>query len=130
MKKNGFVWMGWLFLMMALAACATVPDKQVKKESEAYRRVGEAYLLGDFADRQRVFLTQQIERPLQPAMLEILGWRHIHDLFAIMGKTCFAQTTALRHQLDGPRLAHFDGIGKRELLERHGYRSTWLNTGQ
>ncbi|MGD2186665.1 MAG: tetratricopeptide repeat protein [Desulfobacterales bacterium] len=44
MKRNGLVYIGWFFLIVVLAACATTTAEQNKKESEAYRRVGEAYL--------------------------------------------------------------------------------------
>lgn len=44
MKKNGLIYFGLFVLMLVLAACATTSDQQRKKESNAYRRVGEAYL--------------------------------------------------------------------------------------
>ena len=44
MKKNGLFYIGWFVVMLVLVACATTTNKQSKKESEAYRRVGEAYL--------------------------------------------------------------------------------------
>jgi tetratricopeptide (TPR) repeat protein len=44
MKKNGLIYFGWFVLMLVLVACATTTKEQSKKESEAYRRVGEAYL--------------------------------------------------------------------------------------
>ena len=44
MKRNGLICIGWFFLMFVLAACATMTNEKSKKESEAYRRLGEAYL--------------------------------------------------------------------------------------
>jgi Tfp pilus assembly protein PilF len=44
MKKNGLIYIGLFVLMLVVAACATTTSQQRKKESEAYRRVGEAYL--------------------------------------------------------------------------------------
>lgn len=44
MKRSGLIYIGWFFLMFALAACATTTDEKSKKTSKAYRRVGEAYL--------------------------------------------------------------------------------------
>ncbi len=44
MKRNGLICIGWFFLMFALAACATMTNEKSKKASEAYRRLGEAYL--------------------------------------------------------------------------------------
>lgn len=44
MKRNGLIYIGWFFLIGFMAACATTTAEQSKKESEAYRRVGEVYL--------------------------------------------------------------------------------------
>lgn len=44
MKRNWLICIGWFFLMFVLAACATTTNEKSKKESQAYRRVGEAYL--------------------------------------------------------------------------------------
>lgn len=44
MKKTWLIRTGWFVLVFVLAACATVNDKQSKKEGAVYRRVGEAYL--------------------------------------------------------------------------------------
>ena len=44
MKRKGLIYIGWFFLILVLAACTTTTDVQRKKESEAYRRLGEAYL--------------------------------------------------------------------------------------
>ena len=44
MKRIGLICTSGFVLMLVLAACATMNAEQSKKESEAYRRVGEAYL--------------------------------------------------------------------------------------
>jgi len=44
MKRNWLICIGWFFLMFVLAACAATTNARIKKESQAYRRVGEAYL--------------------------------------------------------------------------------------
>lgn len=44
MKRKWFNKIGWLFLIFVLAACATTSLEKSKKESYAYRRLGEAYL--------------------------------------------------------------------------------------
>ena len=44
MKRNGLICIGLFVFAFALAACATTTNEQRKKESEAYRRIGEAYL--------------------------------------------------------------------------------------
>ncbi len=44
MKRNGLICIGWFFLIFVLAACATTTTEKSKRDSETYRRVGEAYL--------------------------------------------------------------------------------------
>ena len=44
MKKIGLICTSGLVLMLVLASCTTVNDEVRKKEGEAYRRVGEAYM--------------------------------------------------------------------------------------
>ena len=44
MKRIWLICTSGFVLMLVLAACATMNDEQRKKEAEAYRRVGEAYL--------------------------------------------------------------------------------------
>jgi len=56
MKRNGLIYIGWFVLIVVLAACATTSDKQKKRESDAYRRVGEAYLQqGNLATAMKEF---------------------------------------------------------------------------
>ena len=50
MKRNILIWIGCIFLIMAMASCASQNKETKKKEASAYRRVGEAYLQqGNFA---------------------------------------------------------------------------------
>ena len=44
MNRKGLNYIGWFLLVLVLVACATTTNEQRKKESEAYRRLGEAYL--------------------------------------------------------------------------------------
>jgi type IV pilus assembly protein PilF len=56
MNRNGIVRIGWMILMVALAACATSTSEMNKKQAEATRRVGEAHLQqGNFAAAMREF---------------------------------------------------------------------------
>ena len=44
MNKNSLIYFGWFLILLVLVACATTTNEQSKKESYAYRRLGEAYL--------------------------------------------------------------------------------------
>lgn len=56
MKKNRLIYIGWILLMLVLVACATTGNEKSKKKSQAYRRVGEAYLQqGQFALAMKEF---------------------------------------------------------------------------
>ena len=64
MKKNGIIYIGCLFLILAMAACATTTNEQRRKESYAYRRLGEAYLQqGKLAQAMKEFQKAEAKYP-------------------------------------------------------------------
>ena len=64
MKSIWKIGIGCLALMVAFASCATLPDAQNKKEAEAYRRVGEAFLQqGDFKAGLKELLKAEAKYP-------------------------------------------------------------------
>ncbi len=65
MKQKLFIWLGCVVLMTAVAACATITnDATKKKEAEAGRRLGEAYLQqGNFAAAFNEFQKAEKKNP-------------------------------------------------------------------
>ena len=64
MKRIWLICTGGFVLMLVLAACATMNDEQRKKEAEAYRRVGEAYLQqGNLASAMKELKKAEAEYP-------------------------------------------------------------------
>jgi type IV pilus assembly protein PilF len=79
MKRKGLIYIGWFFLMFVLAACATMTDEKSKKESEAYRRVGEAYLQqGKLALAMKEFKKAEAKYPNDHLLQYDLGLVYLH----------------------------------------------------
>ena len=64
MKQNLLVWLGFMVLMSAVAACATTNAETKRKEAEVTRRLGEAYLQqGNFAGALKEFKEAEQKNP-------------------------------------------------------------------
>jgi Tfp pilus assembly protein PilF len=64
--------------MFVMAACATMTDEKSKKEAEAYRRVGEAYMQqGNFARAMREFNKAEAKNPNDHLLQYDLGFLYL-----------------------------------------------------
>jgi tetratricopeptide (TPR) repeat protein len=74
MKSNGLIWAGCGVLLFFVAACATTTDEKSKKESKAYRSLGEAYMQqGKFALAMREFNKAEAKNPNDHILQQDLG---------------------------------------------------------
>jgi Tfp pilus assembly protein PilF len=74
MKNNWLIWAGCSVLIFLMAACATTTDEKNKKESQAYRSLGEAYLQqGKFALAMREFNKAEAKNPNDHILQQDLG---------------------------------------------------------
>jgi Tfp pilus assembly protein PilF len=80
MKRNWFICIGWFFLMFVLAACATMTNEKSKKESQAYRRLGEAYLQqGNLALAMKEFKKAEAKYADDYLLQYDLGFLYLHE---------------------------------------------------
>ena len=75
MKRNILIWLGCVALIAGVAACATTKTDAVKKkEAEAERRLGEAYLQqGNFAAALKEFQKAEKKNPRDHLLQYDLG---------------------------------------------------------
>ncbi len=79
MKPNLFIWFGCAVLMTAVAACGLTNNETRKKEAEAGRRLGEAYLQqGNFAAALKEFKAAEGKNPNDHLLQYDIGLLYAH----------------------------------------------------
>jgi Tfp pilus assembly protein PilF len=78
MKNNWLIWAGCCVFVFFMAACASMTDEKSKKEAEAYRRVGEAYLQqGKYALAMREFKKAEAKNPNDHLLQYDMGFLYL-----------------------------------------------------